>query len=90
MNEFKKLFDGIDVPEPASGFEDRIIANALTQKAANQNNRLIRRFGMVACLAIIISVYALSTRTSTNPDYYYLVSGDEVVTEDDMYNDLLY
>jgi hypothetical protein len=90
MNELKKLFSNIDIPEPSQGFEQRIIDSSFAQSKAQSNAQIIRRFGMVASVAIVLFITALSMSDSSTPDYYYLLLDDEIVTETDIYGDFSY
>ena len=89
MSEFKKLFDGINIPEPSQGFEQAIIDKAFAQNRVTENNRILRRFGMVASVALVLFVTVTSINNNSSSNYSLLTSED-VISENDLYGDLVY
>jgi hypothetical protein len=89
MSEFKKLFDAINIPEPNRGFEQAIIDKAFAQNRAKENSRIIGRFGMVASVALVLFVTVTSMNNNSSSNYSLLTSED-IISENDLYGDLVY
>ena len=91
-NEIKKLFGDLRIVEPAMSFEDRIIAKALTLKPAKtvQPNYFARGAAVAAMLLFVVSFTQINhTQSSAERQYASLVDDNSIVSEDDVYDELV-
>ena len=90
-SEIKKLFAGLKIEAPSANFEEKIIANAMQNKAVKPKSFGFVRYAAIAATVLMVSSFVImnSNTNSSVQGYAKLVDESPIITEDDIYSGLI-